>query len=125
MSLDKATVPQVLYDPRDPHTQPSELYKINAVVLDAATDPVKCWVVTEEHGYWDEANRKFLFRTPTLMPTDPKHCVSLKDAFVGIERQKMLRVREGFKYQMEWDPCEPPFFFCRFEIQPDGTRKQY
>ena len=50
MSLHNNTVPQVLYNTPDPHSQPSELYKINGTVLATATDPVKCWVIHEEHG---------------------------------------------------------------------------
>ena len=56
MSHHRATIPQVLSD--NPFfTEPSELYKIIAEVLPAATDPIKCWLVTEEHGYWNEATK--------------------------------------------------------------------
>jgi hypothetical protein len=57
MSLDNNTVPQVLYNTRDTQSQPSELYVINATILPSATDPVKRWVIKEEHGYWDEATK--------------------------------------------------------------------
>jgi hypothetical protein len=124
MILDKATIPQVLYNTPDPHSRPSELYKVNAIVLKSATDRIKCWVVTEEHGYWNEATKSFENRATTLKPEDPKHCVSLDDAFKVIEAQVMVRVRAGFKYQLEWSPMSRAGF-RRFEIQPDGTKKEY
>lgn len=124
MSLDNNTVPQVLYNTRDPHSQPSELYIINGTVLASATDPVRRWVLKEEHGYWNEQEKAFLNRATTLFPDDPRLCVSLGDIHEAVEKQVMLRVRDGFKYQMEWYPYEPPFF-RKFEIQPDGTKKQY
>jgi len=45
------------------------------------------------------------------------------DACKAVERQIMHRVGYGFKYLFEWYPYSPPFF-RRFEIQPDGSRKQ-
>lgn len=124
MSLEDNTVPQVLYNTRDPLSQPSELYTINAVKLDPIPDPAKCWVVKEEHGYWDEAQKKFLARATTLRPTDPKYAVSIEQAFKDVQAQVMVRVKEGFKFQLEWYPYAPPFYE-RYEIQPDGTRKRY
>lgn len=118
------TVPQVLYNTPDPLAHPSELYVVLAVVLESATDPVKCWVVKEEHGFWDEANRKFENRATTLLPNDQKHCLSLDDALKAVNAQVIMRVKSGFKYQFEWYPYAPPFF-RRFEIRPDGMRKQY
>jgi len=124
MSLHNNTVPQVLYNTSDPHSQPSELYKINGTVLATATDPVKCWVIHEEHGVWDEATKTFENRATTLLPNEPQHCLSLDDLHDEIKKQVMVRVRGGFKYQMEWYPYEPPFF-RKYEIAPDGTRKRY
>lgn len=124
MSHHRATIPQVLYNTPDPFTEPSELYKIIAEVLPSATDPIKCWLVTEEHGYWNEATKSFENRATTLKPEDPIHCVSLDEAFKAIEAQVMLRVSSGFKYQFEWDPMSPTHF-RKFEIQPDGAKKEY
>jgi hypothetical protein len=109
MSLHNNTVPQVLYNTPDPHSQPSELYKINGTVLATATDPVKCWVIHEEHGVWDEVTTTFENRATTLLPSEPQHCLSLDDLHDEIKKQVMVRVRGGFKYQMEWYPYEPPF----------------
>src|ERR1700751_2549170 len=95
MSHHKATIPQVLYNTPDPFTEPSELYKIIAEVLPSATDPIKCWLVTEEHGYWNEATKSFENRANTLKPEDPIHWVSLAEAFKAIEAQVMLRLRAG------------------------------
>jgi hypothetical protein len=119
-----STAPRVLYNTPDPLKSPSELYKVSAEVLEAATDAAKCWIVVEEHGYWDEAKKEFLVQQPTLKPTDPRHCVSLEDAYKGVEAQIMLRAREGFRYLFEWYPFVPPFF-RKFEIQPNGTKKEY
>ena len=124
MSLDNNTVPQVLYNTPDPHSEPSELYVINGTILDTATDSTKRWVVKEEHGYWDEIGKAFANRVVTLFPNEPHLCVSLEDVHEEVQRQVMVRVKSGFKYQMEWYPYEPPFL-RRFEIQPDGTRKPY
>ena len=55
---------------------------------------------------------------------EPQHCLSLDDLHDEIKKQVMVRVRGGFKYQMEWYPYEPPFF-RKYEIAPDGTRKRY
>jgi len=118
MSLHNNTVPQVLYNTPDPHSQPSELYKINGTVLATATDPVKCWVIHEEHGVLDEATRAFENRATTLLPNESQHCLSLDDLHDEIKKQVMVRVRCGFKYQMEWYPYEPPFF-RKYEIAPD------
>src|SRR5260370_21249668 len=73
MSLHKNTVPQVLCNTPDPHSHPSELYKINGTVLATATDPVKCWVIHEEHGVWDEATKTFENRCAS-----PKFCAHRK-----------------------------------------------
>jgi hypothetical protein len=82
---------------------------------------VKCWVIHEEHGVWDEATKAFENRATTLLPNEPQHCLSLDDLHDEIKKQAMVRVRGGFKYQMEWYPYEPPFF-RKYEIAPDGTR---
>lgn len=124
MSLHNNTVPQVLYNTLDPHSKPSELYVINGTVLEGATDSIKCWVVKEEHGYWDEAEKAFKNRATTLYPNDPRHCLTLEQVHVEIKKQMMVRVRNGFKYQLEWYPYEPPFY-QKFEIQPDGSKRQY
>jgi hypothetical protein len=122
----KHTVPQVLYNTPNPDlpSAQSELYVVQAVVLDAATDPVKRWVVQEEHGYWDEQQKAFKNHYTTFSPNDPSFCLSLDEVHQAIKKQVMVRVRSGFKYQMEWYPYGPPFY-QKFEIQPDGTRKQY
>lgn len=93
-------------------------------MLFSATDPIKCWVVKEEHGYWDEAEKAFKNRATTLYPNDPRHCLTLEQVHVEIKKQMMVRVRNGFKYQLEWNPYEPPFY-QKFEIQPDGSKRQY
>ena len=124
MSHHRATIPQVLYNTPDPFREPSELYKLIAEVLPSATDPIKCWLLTEEHGYWNEATTSFENRATTLKPEDSIHCVSLDEVFKAIEAQVMLRVRSGFKYQLEWDPMSPTHF-RKFEIQPDGAKKEY
>jgi hypothetical protein len=125
MSLDKNTIPQVLYNTSDPHAEPSELYLINGTVLETATDPVKRWVVKEEHGFWDEATKEFKNRVKTFHPNDPKYCLSINDVLIEVERQVMRRVREGFKYQLEWDPMAAPLWYRKYEIALDGTRKEY
>src|SRR5580698_8691898 len=99
MPAPQSTIPQVLYNTRDPLLQPSELYVINAAVLDAATDPIKRWVMKEEHGFWDEQAKEFKNRATTFHPNDPKHCLSLSDADIEVEKQVMRRVKDGFKYQ--------------------------
>jgi hypothetical protein len=124
MSLHNNTVPQVLYNTSDPHSKPSELYVINGTVLEGATDPGRIWVVKEEHGYWDEQEKAFKNRAQTLYPNDPRFCVSLKEIHDEVKKQVMVRVRHGFKYQFEWDPFAPNFF-RKFEIQPDGSRREY
>jgi hypothetical protein len=124
MSLDSNTVPQVLYNTPNPLEQPSELYVINGTILATATDPVKMWVVKEEHGYWDQQQKAFKNRATTLFPNDPRLCVTLEDVHEAVKKQVMLRVRDGFKYQIEWYPYAPPFFH-KFEIHSDGTRKRY
>jgi hypothetical protein len=121
------TVPQVLYKTPYPHREkvPSELYKINGVALPAATDPVKRWVLHEEHGYWDEQEKTFKSRATTFLPNDQQLCVSLEEVYEQIGRQVMVRVQSGFKYQLEWDPFIGPPFFRMYEIQPDGSKKEY
>lgn len=124
MSLQNNTIPQVLYNTPDPHSKPSELYVINGTILESATDPVRMWVVKEEHGYWDEQDKAFKNRAQTLYPNDPSLCVSLKEIHDEVKKQVMVRVKHGFKYQLEWDPFAPAYF-RKFEIQPDGSRKEY
>src|SRR5260370_13884423 len=124
MSPHNNTMPHVLYNPRDPHLKPSELYVINGTILETATDPIKCWVVKEEHGYWDEQAKAFKNRAQTLFPNDPSLCVSLEEVHGEVKKQVMVRVRHGFKYQLEWDPYEPPFYH-KYEIPPDGSRERY
>jgi hypothetical protein len=119
------TIPQVLYDTPDTQSHPSELYVIHGTVLSTSTDPVKQWVVEEQHGYWDEQAKQFRNSATTLLPDDPKFCVSLEEVHEQVKKQVMVRVKSGFKYQMEWDPCAFPSFFRKFEIHPDGTRKEY
>jgi hypothetical protein len=55
--------------------------------LDTATDPVKRWVVNEEHGSWDEATKRFKNRATTLFPNKPKHCLSLDDVLVEVQKR--------------------------------------
>ena len=124
MSLDNNTVPQVLYNTPHPHLQPSELYVINGTILPTATDAVKCWVVKEEHGFWDEATKQFKGSAETFHPTEPQYCFSIDDIHDEIKRQMMIRVKEGFKYQLEWYPYEPPFY-RKYEIGLDGVKKPY
>ena len=125
MSLHNNTVPQVLYNTPDPHSEPSELYVINGTILDIATDPVKHWVMKEEHGYWDEATKTFKNRAKTFHPTDPKECLSVDEVLVEVEKQILRRVAQGFKYQFEWDPMAAPLWHRKYELALDGTRKQY
>ena len=124
MSLHNNTVPQVLYNTPEPHLKPSELYVINGTVLENATDPVRKWVVKEEHGFWDEEKKAFKNRATTLFPNEEHHCLTPEEVEVEIKKQMMVRVRDGFKYQLEWYPYEPPFY-RKFEIQIDGTRVPY
>lgn len=124
MPHNKSTIPQVLYNTPDPFSKPSELYVINATTVESASDAVRCWFIKEEHGYWDEKKRAFKNRATTLQPNEPHLWMSFDDAHKEINKQVMCRVREGFKYQLEWNPFEPPFF-SRFEIQPDGTKQEY
>jgi hypothetical protein len=121
----KHTTPKVLYSVPEPQTDFSELYKINAEILDTATDPVKRWVVIEEHGYWDEASKKFLIRRTTLHPNDPKHCLSLEDVQRTVDDQIMVRVKSGFKYLFETSLEEVPPKKIRREVFPDRTSKIY
>lgn len=121
----KATVPIVLYNTPNPaEAAPAELYMIQGVVLEAATDPVKRWVLKEEHGYWDEQKKAYKIPSKTFLPNDPSLCVSLEEVYEQVEKQLMVRVGNGFRYQMEWDPYRSPFF-RKFEIQPDGTKTEY
>ena len=46
------------------------------------------------------------------------------DDFTQHRAQVTLRVRSGFKYQLEWDPMSPTHF-RKFEIQPDGSKEEY
>ena len=124
MSLDNNTVPQVLYNTSDPLSKPSELYVINGTVFEGATDPVKCWVVKEEHGFWDEKDKEFKNRATTFHPNEERHCLSLEDVKTEVKKQVIFRAQTGFKYQFEWYPYEPPFY-RKYEIQPDGSRKRY
>jgi hypothetical protein len=124
VSLNDNTVPQVLYNTPDPHAQPSELYVINGTVLPTATDQVKCWVIKEEHGYWDEETKKFIIRATTLHPSEQQYCFSMNDIHDEIKRQVLTRVEQGFKYQLEWYPYQPPFY-RKYEIASDGKRKPY
>jgi hypothetical protein len=124
VSLNDNTVPQVLYNTPDPHSKPSELYVINGTILPTATDPIKRWVIKEEHGYWDEETKQFKIRAKTMHPTEHQYCFSIDDIHGEIKRQMMSRVKEGFKYQLEWYPYELPFY-RKYEIALDGTRKRY
>jgi hypothetical protein len=124
MSQSKTTVPQVLYNTPNPFSEPSELYLINGIVLESATDPIKCWVVKEEHGYWDEQAKAFKNRAVTLFPNEPHLCATLDQVLEEVKKQVMVRVGYGFKYQFEWDPFAPPFY-NKYEILPDGSRKPY
>jgi hypothetical protein len=76
------------------------------------------------NGYWDEQEKAFKNRVITLLPNEPQYCVSLDAIHAEVQKQVMLRVRSGSKYQMECYPYEPPFF-QKFEIQSDGTTEQY
>ena len=102
MSL--GTVPKTLYKIPNPQLGVSEYYCVFAEVLPSATDPVRRWVVGETHGWWDDAAKQAVNGVQTLSPTDPKHCVSLHDAFELIENQVRSRVGDGFKYLAELDP---------------------
>jgi hypothetical protein len=125
MALDRNTVPQVMYKPKDPISDPrAELYNIHGTVLDGATDPMKSWVLKEVHGWWDEDQKKFLLAVTTLLPTDPRHAVTVDEIYKQIHNQIMVRVRDGFKYQMEWNPFTYPDW-DRYEWSLDGTRKEY
>ena len=124
MSLDNNTIPQVLYNTPDPLSAPSELYVIHGAILGTATDPVKHWVVKEEHGYWDEGTKEFKNRARTFLPNDPEECLSI-DVLVEVQKQVMRRVKEGFKYQWEWEPMAAPLWYRKYEIASDGTRKEY
>ncbi len=125
MSLNNNTIPQVIYNTPDPLAEPSELYVIHGTILDGATDPVKRWVVKEQHGYWDEAAKEFKNRATTFLPNDPKYCLSVNDVLVEVEKQVLRRVAQGFKYQWEWDPMAAPLWYGKYEIALDGTRKEY
>jgi hypothetical protein len=122
--MSQISVPQVLYNTPDPLSQPSEVYLIHGAVLDNAPGRDRNWVVKEEHGFWDEKEKAFKNRATTLDPIEPQHCLSFEEVQVEIKNQMMVRVRNGFKYQFEWYPYEPPFY-RKFEIQLDGTRKRY
>ena len=120
------TIPKTVYKTPEPEARVSELYTIFADVLPGATDPTRCWVVKENHGYWDEAEtnptEKFKNRATSLSPTDPKHCVTIHEAFELIDRQVLHRAQSGFRYLFMLNPFGPPH--DRFEIMPDGTQRE-
>ncbi len=121
------TIPKTVYQTPNPERNVSECYTIFADVLPNATDPQKCWVVKEKHGYWDEQETvgdKFKNKVVTLSPNDPVHCVTMNEAFAWIDRQVTRRANEGFKYLFVLDPSGPPWH-TRYEIQPDGTPVQF
>jgi hypothetical protein len=122
----KHTLPQVLYNTRDPELESakSQLYIVMGVLLDTAVDPVKLWVVKEECGDWDEQGKIYKKRATTFHPNDPSLCVSLEEVHEQVEKQVMVRAQSGFKYQRQVNPFGPPDTL-KFEIQADGTRKEY
>ena len=122
MQSDENTLPQVLYNVPDPTSSLAELYIIHGTTLPAATDPVKRWVVKEEHGYWDEKEKTFKNSATTFLPSDPDLCLSVDEIHAEVKKQIRVRVKSGFKYQMEWDPFPP--FYRKFEILMDGTKKR-
>jgi hypothetical protein len=121
-SRQRCDIPQTLYKVPDPLRERSELYTVHAEEHPEATDPQKRWVVTERHGYWDQASGTFVHPVKTLYP-DAKHCLTIEEAHAEIEMQVRARAQSGFKYLFEWSPFGPPF--CnRYEIMPDGTHKK-
>jgi len=125
MSLGESTIPQVLYKIPNPQSNPTaELYSVNATILPTATDPVKRWVMKEIHGWWDEETKTFLNQVTTFLPNETKHAVSIDEALEQVKAQILVRVRSGFKYQMEWNPMTYPDF-DKYEWSLDGTRKEY
>jgi hypothetical protein len=118
-------IPKVVYKVPNPDDNFSELYIVFGEELLTATDPDRIWVVKETHGFWDDADteKKFKKNTDTLSPNDPKHCLSIEEAFEAIDRQVASRARSGFKYMFTRDFFDPPFF-KKFEILPDGTQRE-
>ncbi len=123
MLADGNTLPQVLYNVPDPTSELAELYVIYGTTLPAAADPIRRWVVREEHGYWNEEKKTFENKAMTFLPSDPSLCLSIDEIQSEVKKQVMVRVRSGFKYQIEWYPFPP--FHRKFEILPDGTRRSY
>jgi len=121
------TVPMVMYNVPNPQDDFSELYLIYGEELATATDPVKRWVPMEMHGYWDEAEpdpkTKFKLRSTTLAPTEQRHCMTIGDVFKAVDTQVLFRAKTGFKYLFTTDFVRPPYRI-RYEVLPDGTRRQ-
>ena len=120
------TIPKSVYKTPYPEDGVSEVYTIFADELPEATDPTKCWIVKETHGYWDEAEpdpkKKFKNKAVSLSPTEPRHCVTIEEAHKIIDAQVLLRSKSGFKYVLMLDMLGPPH--KRYEILSDGTYRE-
>jgi hypothetical protein len=120
------TVPMTLYERPDPEDEVSELYTIYADELPTATDGQKRWVVNELHGYWDEhepdPKKRFKNAVTTLSPTDPKHCVTIEDAWKIMKQQVFHRSKSGFKYMRMLNMLGPPHKL--YEVMADGRYRE-
>jgi hypothetical protein len=121
------TIPMTVYKTPDVEEEVSELYTIYADELPGATDPKKRWVVNEIHGYWDENEpdpkvKKFKNVATTLSPNDPKHCITIEEAFKIMNKQVLFRSKSGFKYMRMLDMFGPPHKL--YEVMPDGKYRE-
>jgi hypothetical protein len=118
-----------MYNVPNPQSDLSELYLIYGEELSTATDPKRRWVLVESHGYWDEAEpdpdpkKKFKLQSPTLAPTEQRHCMTIDDVFKAVDAQVLFRAKTGFKYLFTTNFVRPPYQI-RYEILPDGARKE-
>jgi hypothetical protein len=108
-----------LYATPNPVRYISEVYFSYTEQLETAKDPKECWVLMEEHGWFDDAVKKFQINATTLNPS-PQHGVGLDEVHRLTEKQISLRVKQGFKYLFDLDPFGPPWY-KQYEILPNGT----
>lgn len=115
--------PKTLYRTPNPEWGISETYEIFLDVFPNPSNPNRCWIVREMHGWYEEQTKTFHHKVETLHPTDAAHFMAIEEAIDAANKQVVSRARQGFHFLFTMNLYHGPWYE-RFEVVlPGGELK--
>ena len=124
VELPEAPFPRTVYRTPNPEFEVSECYEISIHPVPGASDPQRCWIVREFHGYFEEATKTYHYQVETLHPNEPRHFMTFEEVMKAANEQILRRAKDGFCFLFTKNYRNAPWY-NRFEvILPSGNLKE-